>query len=119
MDPKSDEQTELLRNIWNEMKALGQNLGKRIDRTNERLEAVGKELGARIDDTNARLDQTNARLDQTNARLGSVEEVLRDLAGQQVILTRYVKHSVERHDDAITDLRERMVRVETELAIKR
>src|SRR5581483_8528370 len=49
-----DEQVELLRAIWNEMKALN----GRVDGTNGRL-----------DETNARLEQTNARLEQTNARL--------------------------------------------------
>src|SRR5438552_2909687 len=103
MDPQSEQQTELLRLIWNEMKALGTNLGGRIDE-------LGRTLGARIDATNGRLDDTNARLDETNTRLGVVEgtlkvveDTLKDLAGQQLMLTRYVKHSVDRHDVEIAD----------------
>jgi len=74
------EQTGVLRAIWNEMKALGQNLGGRLD-------AVRTELGARI-------DQTNVQLEHVQVRLGAVEELLRDLAGQQVLLGRYVKSVV-------------------------
>jgi chromosome segregation ATPase len=59
-----DEQVELLRNIWNEMKALKASL-------ESQLEATRREIGERI-------DQTNARLDQTNGRLDAVREELRD-----------------------------------------
>ena len=116
MDPKNHEQTELLRNIWNEMKALGTNLGSRIDQTNERLDRMHKELSSRIDDTNRRLDQTNQRLDVTNMRLESVEGAVRDLADQQHELTRFVKKVVVRQDDDIAELKQRVTRIETHLA---
>jgi hypothetical protein len=45
------------------------------------------------------------RLDQTNARLEVVEHTVRDAAGQLVILTRYIKNVVDRHDASIVDLR--------------
>jgi chromosome segregation ATPase len=125
VDPNDREQTELLRLIWNEMKALGQNLGERIDRTNARLEALDTrvdsmrvELKTEIAGTNARLDQTNERLDQTNERLDHVEEALRDLAGQQLMLGRYVKNAADRHDGAIDELRERVTRLETTIERK-
>jgi dynactin complex subunit len=44
MNQENNEQTERLRNIWNEMKAMNQGLSSRIDKTNERLEAVRTEL---------------------------------------------------------------------------
>ena len=73
----------------------------------------------RLDGTNARLDKLetslNGRIDETNQRLGVVEGTLKDLAGQQLILTRYVKNIADRHEQEIDDLRERMVRVETKL----
>jgi len=53
---RDDQQVEILRAIWSEMKALN----------------------AGVDQTNARLDQTNARLDQTNARLEAIRVELRD-----------------------------------------
>jgi len=113
MNSNDHEQTELLRAIWNEMKALGSNLGARIDRTNNRLDAVVDTMDRRFGETNARLDQTNARLDQSNERLGLVEGVLRELAGQQVILGRFVRNLV---DADIGDLRTRLARVEAKLA---
>ena len=51
-----NEQVEILRAIWTEMKGLN----------------------ARVDQTNARLDQTNARLDQTYARLDAVRTEFRE-----------------------------------------
>ena len=53
---RGDEQVEILRAIWNEMKGLN----------------------ARVDQTNARLDQTNARIEQTNARLDAMRTEPRD-----------------------------------------
>lgn len=63
---------------------------------------------SRLDQTNSRIDQTNSRFDQTNARLEVVEHTVLDAAGQLVILTRYVKNVVDRHEDAIEDLRDRV-----------
>jgi len=53
---RGDEQVEILKANWNEMKALN----------------------ARVDQTNARVDQTNARLDQINARLDALRAELRE-----------------------------------------
>jgi predicted nucleic acid-binding Zn-ribbon protein len=112
----SDEQTEILRGIWQELKDLGQNLGERIDRTNERLddtrEALRGELAEMRRELLARIDGTNSRIDETNSRLDKVEEALKDLAGQQLMLTRYVGTVVDRHEQAIADLRERLARLE-------
>ena len=127
MNPHDHEQTEILRNIWNEMKALGHNLGSRIDQTNERLDITNQrvditnqrlevmhgELKREIACTNERLDVTNQRLDVTNQRLDVVIGTLRDQAAQQVMLGRYVHNAVERHDEAIADLRQRVGRLES------
>ncbi len=123
MDPSDREQTELLRLIWTEMKALGQNLGGRIDRTNERLDALRVELRGEIGALRTELKgeigelrtELKGEIGQTNARLGVVEGHLRDLAGQQLILGRYVKRMADRHDGAIDELRERVTRIETRL----
>jgi hypothetical protein len=130
MDPRNDEQTELLRHIWNEMKALGQNLGGRIDNLGDTLGGRIDALTGRVDVLTGRVDvltgrvdalehSLGARIDLTNERLGAVEGAVRDLAAQQLMLGRVVKHSVDRHDNAIDDLRERLVRVETELSLRR
>jgi chromosome segregation ATPase len=65
----SDEQVELLRAIWNEMKALN----GRVDKTNTRLD----DTHTRLADTSTRLDGTNERLGETNARLDGLRSELR------------------------------------------
>ena len=80
----SDEQTELLRNIWQEMKALGSHLGGRIDR-------LGSELGQRIDQTNARLERLEAGVD----------------AGFAMVRVELVEHRL-----LYEELRERVTRLE-------
>ena len=113
MNSSDNEQTELLRAIWNEMKALGTNLGGRIDQTNSRLDSVVETMDRRFEQTNTRLDGVVQGLEQTNTRLGAVEGVLRDLAGQQVMLGGFVRHLV---DGDIGDIRARLARVEAKLA---
>lgn len=121
MDEKNDEQTELLRLIWVEMKALGANLGTRIEATNNRIDATNASLGARIDamsaNLGARIEATNSRLDvateKIDSRLGAVEGVLRELAAQQLMLGRFVRSVV---DVDIIELRDRIARVEAKLA---
>jgi len=106
MNGNDQEQTLLLRAIWNEMKALGANLGGRIDQTN-----------ARLDQTNARLDRVvetmDRRFGETHDRIGAVEGVLRDLAGQQLPLGRFVRNLV---DGDLVDIRDRLARVEAKIA---
>ena len=97
----------ILREIRDEIRTTRTDLGSRIDATNQRLDAG---LGA----INERLGETNARLDETNGRLAVVETTLKDFAGQHLLLTRYVKNTVDRHDDAIDDLRDRVEKLETQ-----
>jgi hypothetical protein len=65
-----------------------------IRTTNSKLDATRVELTAKIDETNVRLDGVNSRLE-------IVETTLKDLAGQQLMLTRYIKNVVDRHDTDI------------------
>lgn len=99
----------ILREIRREVRETRAELGERIDQTRT-------ELGERLDETRAELGgqivELGERLDVTNERVGAVESTLQELAGQQVILTRYVKHSIDRHDAAIEDLRDRVGRIE-------
>lgn len=112
MDPRNDEQTELLRHIWQEMKALGSNLGARIDAVREEQQKTN----ARVDRLCEEQQKTNARLDETNVRLGVVEETLQELAAQQVILGRYVRNRTQR---AIRELGKRVSRIEDAIALGR
>jgi chromosome segregation ATPase len=88
----------ILREIRDEIRATRTDLGERIDETNKRLDE--------------RLGETNERLAETNNRLGVVETTLQEFAGQHLLLTRYVKHSVDRHGEAIDDLRDRVGKLE-------
>lgn len=113
MNTSDNEQTELLRAIWNEMKALGTNLGGRISETNARLDQTNARLETVVETMDRRFGETNARLDETNSRLGVVEGALRDLAAQQLMLGRFVRKLV---DNDIGELRDRLARVEAKLA---
>jgi hypothetical protein len=97
----------ILREIRDEIRTTRTDLGARIDATNQRLETG---LGA----LDQRLGETNLRLDEVNGRLEVVETTLKDFAGQHLLLTRYVRNSVDRHDDAIDDLRDRVEKLETQ-----
>lgn len=96
----SDLTVAILREIRDEIRGTN----SRLDHTNARLD----QTNARLDQTVDRLDQTIGRLDQTNSRFEVVEHTVLDAAGQLVILTRYVKNVVDRHEDAIEDLRDRV-----------
>ena len=64
-----DEQLEVMRAMWGEMKTLnarintlGTDLGARIDTTNARLEELREYVGARIDAMDERMDARFAEL---------------------------------------------------------
>jgi chromosome segregation ATPase len=107
---EKEDQTKLMQGIWSEIKTVHQSLSKRFDQTDARLDRVE----TRLDGVETRLDGVETRLDRVETRLGGVENhlglvdcSLKELASQQLDLTRFVKTSVERHDAAIEDLRAR------------
>lgn len=70
---QSDQQVELLRSIWGEMKALRASLesqleatrcelGGRIDQTNERLDSLRTELKSEVDGLRRRVVESEVRL---------------------------------------------------------
>ena len=78
----------------------------------DEIRATRIELKTEIAGTNARLDTTNARLDTTNARLEAVEHTLADLASQQVLSIRYMKNTFGRHEDELEGLDDRVTTLE-------
>lgn len=114
-----NEQVEILRAIWTEMKGLN----------------------ARVDQTNARLDQTNARLDQTYARLDAVRTEFREeidtlrrrvvesavplatattqLAAEVQSLSGLIREWREEHRADRTELRTRVTRLEERAGLGR
>jgi ABC-type transporter Mla subunit MlaD len=87
MDPRNDEQTELLRGIWNEMKELGKNLGSRIDQTNAKLDQTNARLDQTRDELRREIRETNTRLDRTNERLEELRDELSTRITQSEIHT--------------------------------
>ena len=117
MDPNNNEIVELLRGMWNDMKAQGQTLNAKIDKTNERMEALGQSLGAKIDQTNERidgvcerLDTVEGRLDSIEVRLGKVEGSLREQTAQHRWLSSFVANHVEQD---LSRIKERLDKIET------
>ncbi len=82
MDSESKEQTQLLRNIWNQMKEMNANLGGRIDRLGDRVDA----LGVRIDGVNtslsARIDALGVKIDDVNTSLSGRLDNLIDVSSR-------------------------------------
>jgi hypothetical protein len=76
-----------------------------IRTTNDKLDQTREELGQRIDLTNQRLDVTNQRLDV-------VETTLKDLAGQQLMLSRFIGNVIDRQEKSLDELRERVAKLE-------
>ena len=85
--------------------------------------AILREIRDEIRGTNGRFDQLGGRVDrlhddlvllrhETNARLEKIEETLRDLAAQQLMLTRYVRNVVDRHEQDLASIKERLARLE-------
>ena len=87
----------ILREIRDEIRTTRVELKAEIGQTNKRL-----------DDLTDRVDGVNSRVDGVNQRLDVVEITLKDLAGQQQILTRYLKNVVDRHDERLTRLETRI-----------
>jgi predicted nucleic acid-binding Zn-ribbon protein len=99
---------EILREIRDGIGALRDDFNARLDQTNQRL-----------DQTNQQLDQTNQRLDQTNERLGRVEgglsdlgKFMRQIALDQAKHERFHSHHVERLEDDVAHLKDRVLRLE-------
>jgi archaellum component FlaC len=123
----TSEQTQILRGMWGEMKALN----KRIDGTNERLDRVRDELAIRIDGTNARLDETRAELgsridalrDETRQRLVETEvrlsTALTDLAHDVQQLTGFMRSRRSEQRTEREELRVRIERLEDHTGIGR
>ena len=104
MNGDNPEHTELLRNIWNQIKQLDRNLNGKIDATNERLDAMNRDLGTRIDATNARLDDVKLELGALRGATHAGFELLARADG--------------RRDRDVEELRSRLERVEAHVGLR-
>ncbi|MBL9015803.1 MAG: hypothetical protein JNL83_16580 [Myxococcales bacterium] len=76
------------------------------------LREIRDEIRATRTELKAEIAGTNARLDTTNARLEVVEHTLSDLASQQVLAIRYMKNTFGRHQNELEELDDRVTAVE-------
>jgi chromosome segregation ATPase len=102
------------------MKALGQNLGGEIDKTNERLErtserldAVRIELKQEIASLGQRLERAEGRLESTEKRFTGVEKALLELTAH-TWMSRFVETTIDHHEQDISQLKERCARMEVQ-----
>jgi predicted nucleic acid-binding Zn-ribbon protein len=99
----SDEQVEILRMIWNEMKALNSQVGQ----TNERLDAVRVELKGEVDALRGRVLESEVRLATATTQLSSD---VQELTG----LIREWRHD---HREDRAEVRARIVRLEEHVGL--
>jgi hypothetical protein len=112
------EQVELLRAIWNEMKAVKaslesqfevtrRELGERIDQTNARLDAVRQELRDEMDGLRRRVVESEVRLATATTQLSSDVQQLSGL----------IREWREEHRADRAELRARLTRVEEHIRL--
>jgi chromosome segregation ATPase len=122
-DGGANEQTEILRGIWNEVKALN----GRIDRTNDRLDAVRTELKPEIasvrTELKAEIADLRAEVHQGNERVTDLHRLMIDkdlrlstevteLAGHVSQLVQELRKRPDRQSVELEELRQRVARLE-------
>jgi len=120
-----DQKVEILRMIWEEMKAVKAALESQLTATRE-------ELGARIEQTNARIEQTNKNLEslaqQTDANFkvltGRITEsemrlatATTELAADVHVLSDLIRGWRQEHREDRAGLESRVARIEAELGL--
>jgi len=111
----SDEQVELLRGIWNEMKGLN----SRVDQTNVRLDAVRTELkgeiGALRVELKSEVEALRRRVVESEVRLATATTQLStDVQG----LSGLIREWREEHRSDRAEIKERLGRLEQHVGLK-
>ena len=125
MPSDNGQQVEILRMIWEEMKAVKASLEKQLTATRE-------ELGARIDQTNARIGQTNKGLEslaqQTDENFkvltGRITEsemrlatATTELAADVHVLSDLIRDWRQEHREDRARLERRVTRIEAHIGL--
>ena len=142
MNAEDNEQTELLRNIWNQIKALDQNLGRRIDKTNEEVAGVKQEVagvkqevaGVKQEVASLKQEVTHLRTDVDGLKVeliglrgdvdglrGDVDELKVEVKGIRVATQsgfELLARADTRRDRDVDDLRSRIERVEQHVGLR-
>jgi chromosome segregation ATPase len=114
-----EREIDVLRLIWNEMKAFRSSL-------HSELEATRRELGERIDRTNDRLEQVRSefkgefealrrRMTESEVRLATATT---ELAGETRELAHLIRDWREEHRSDRADLKLRVARIERHLGLE-
>jgi predicted nucleic acid-binding Zn-ribbon protein len=98
-----NEQIEILRAIWAEMKALN----GRVDKTNERLDAVRTEIKGEMDELRRRVVESEVRLATATTQLSTDVQELSGL----------IRDWREEHRSDRAEIRARVVRIEDHLGL--
>ena len=111
---RADEQVEILRAIWNEMKGLN----GRVDKTNERLDAVRLEVKYEIVELRTELkdelDQLRRRVVESEVRLATATT---QLSTEVQSLGGLIREWREEHRADRADIRHRIERLEDRAGI--
>ena len=110
MDSSDNEQTELLRNIWNQIKQLDRSLGQRIDATNERLDATNERIDAAHRELTAFKEQVTEGLASVRSEIGGVRVEVGGLRTAMHAGFELVARGDAQRDRAIDELRGRLDR---------
>ena len=126
------EQVEILREIWNEMKALNSRVDKtnqRLDKTNERLDAVRTELKQEIGDLRSELkqemtelrsdikdevDQLRRRVVESEVRLATATT---QLSTDVQSLSGLIREWREEHRSDRAEIKRRLERIEAHVGL--
>ena len=111
---RADEQVEILRAIWNEMKGLN----GRVDKTNDRLDAVRVEVKGEIAELRTELksevDQLRRRVVESEVRLATATT---QLSTEVQSLGGLIREWREEHRSDRADIRHRIERLEDRVGI--
>ena len=107
-------EVEVLRMIWNEMKALRQSLEGRIDQTNARLEELTAEVHQDRAEVREELGAIRGRVTESEVRLATATTQLScDVQDLSVLIREWrVEHRGDRED-----LRKRVDRIERHVGL--
>ena len=124
MNSENDVQTEILRGMWSEMKALNGRVDSvRVemkslnDETNRRLESFQKEVGEKLDVLTDRVDGLNDRVDGLNDRVDGLPQHVEALTsytrtGFDTLGKRVDHLLLGEHGREHAEFRERIARLE-------
>lgn len=119
--PKGNESVEILRAIWNEMKALNSRVdqtNQRIDQTNQRLDALGLQLKGEIDllrrEVTNEVDLLRRRIVESEVRLATTTT---ELSADVRELSSLIRDWREEHRADRAEMKMRLGRLEDHVGI--